>query len=69
MEQIAAWVVDVLHNIDDADLHHHIADDVRELCAGFPVPGQARYRADEGDSDAAQHSVPERESNVVSSPT
>jgi hypothetical protein len=69
MEQIAAWVVNVLHNIDDADLHHRIADDVRELCAHFPVPGQARYRANEGDLDAAQHSVPERPSNAVPSLT
>ena len=69
MEQIATWVVDVLHNIDDADLHHRIADDVRELCAGFPVPGQARYLADEGDPDAAQHSVAERPTNAVPSLT
>jgi len=28
-----------------------IADEVRELCAGFPVPGHARY-ANDGTDDA-----------------
>ncbi len=47
MERIAGWVVDVLREADNADLHTRIADEVRDMCAGFPVPGHARY-ADEG---------------------
>jgi glycine hydroxymethyltransferase len=39
MERIAAWITQVIHNIGDEGLQQRIADEVRELCAGFPVPG------------------------------
>ena len=69
MEQVATWIVQVLRSIEETELHHKIAADVRELCARFPVPGQARYLDKEGDGDAASTSVPQRESNAVASPS
>jgi glycine hydroxymethyltransferase len=42
MERVAGWIVQVLRNIDDQALHHRIEEEVRELCAGFPVPGHSR---------------------------
>lgn len=38
MEQIAAWISDVLHHPDDAARRTRIATAVRDLCARFPVP-------------------------------
>jgi glycine hydroxymethyltransferase len=43
MELIAAWIGQVIHAIDDETLHNRIAEEVRELCAGFPVPGHEGY--------------------------
>lgn len=43
MEQIAAWIGQVIHATDDETLHNRIAEEVRELCAGFPVPGHEGY--------------------------
>lgn len=43
MDRIADWIVQVLHNIKDEDLHHRIAGEVREMCAAFPVPGHEGY--------------------------
>lgn len=43
MERIADWMVQVLYNIDDTDLQRRIADEVREMCASFPVPGHEGY--------------------------
>lgn len=43
MRQIAAWVDQVIAQIDDADLHRRIAEEVRTLCARFPVPGHEGY--------------------------
>jgi glycine hydroxymethyltransferase len=43
MEQIAAWIVQVLETSDDQSLQSRIADEVRELCARYPVPGHERY--------------------------
>lgn len=43
MQRIAGWIVQVLHNIDDADLQQRIAGEVREMCAAFPVPGHEGY--------------------------
>jgi glycine hydroxymethyltransferase len=40
MGRIADWIVQVLHNIGDADLQRRIADEVREMCQGFPVPSE-----------------------------
>ncbi len=39
MDRIADWIVQVLHNTSDEALQRRIADEVRELCAAFPVPG------------------------------
>ena len=44
MERIAEWIVAVLRNIDDLGLHQRIAEEVRSLCANFPVPGHSRLR-------------------------
>ncbi|MDQ5852310.1 MAG: hypothetical protein M3380_09615, partial [Chloroflexota bacterium] len=49
MERIAGWIVQVLRNVDDRQLHERIADEVRSLCAAFPVPGQGRRLPDELD--------------------
>ncbi len=38
-EQVASMVARVLANIDDSALHRQVAAEVRELTAGFPVPG------------------------------
>ncbi len=43
MVQIGNWIAQVLHNLDDSDLHQRIADEVRELCRHFPVPGHEGY--------------------------
>ncbi len=43
MAQIAAWIVQVLETSDDQSLQSRIADEVRDLCARYPVPGHERY--------------------------
>lgn len=43
MVQIGNWIAQVLHNLDDSDLHQRIADEVRDLCSRFPVPGHEGY--------------------------
>jgi len=45
MERIAEWIVAILRDPENTDVQQRIAADVRELCASFPVPGQARYLA------------------------
>ncbi len=49
MERVAGWIVDVLRNIDDTARHQQIEEEVRELCAAFPVPGHSRITGDELD--------------------
>jgi glycine hydroxymethyltransferase len=39
MEQIGAWIGEVLHHADDAPRRLRIAEDVRRLCARYPLPG------------------------------
>jgi glycine hydroxymethyltransferase len=39
MEQVGEWMHQVLSNIDDEELHHKIAGEVKELCQKFPVAG------------------------------
>jgi glycine hydroxymethyltransferase len=39
MEQVGEWMHQVLSNIDDEELHHKIAAEVKELCQKFPVAG------------------------------
>lgn len=43
MGRVADWIAQVLHNLNDRSLQSRIADEVRELCANFPVPGHERY--------------------------
>jgi glycine hydroxymethyltransferase len=44
MQQAADWIAQVLHNADDETLQKRIADEVRELCTRFPVPGHEVYQ-------------------------
>ena len=37
--RVATMVTRVLGNIEDKELHRQVAEDVRELTSGFPVPG------------------------------
>lgn len=53
MERIAGWIVAVLRDIENAEVQHRIAGEVRELCSAFPVPGHARYADDSLDVDVA----------------
>jgi glycine hydroxymethyltransferase len=39
MERIAAWMGEVLHNIDDEATQKRVAEEVRAMCSNFPVPG------------------------------
>jgi glycine hydroxymethyltransferase len=39
MDQIGAWIGEVLHHADDAHRRARIAEDVRRLCGHYPLPG------------------------------
>jgi glycine hydroxymethyltransferase len=43
MEPIAGWIDEVLTHVDDETTARRVADEVRALCAGFPVPGTEGY--------------------------
>jgi glycine hydroxymethyltransferase len=43
MEQVAAWIDEVLTHIDDEATARRVAEEVRALCARFPVPGTEGY--------------------------
>jgi glycine hydroxymethyltransferase len=43
MEQVAAWIDEVIANIDDETTIGRVAEEVRTLCQRFPVPGAAGY--------------------------
>jgi glycine hydroxymethyltransferase len=43
MEQIATWIDEVICHIDDEAVQRRVAEEVRRLCAGFPVPGTEGY--------------------------
>jgi glycine hydroxymethyltransferase len=43
MEQIAIWIDEVISNIDDESVARRVANEVRALCANFPVPGADGY--------------------------
>jgi glycine hydroxymethyltransferase len=43
MARIANWIADVLVDIHNDTLKARIADEVREMCADFPVPGMEAY--------------------------
>jgi glycine hydroxymethyltransferase len=41
MEQIAAWIVEVLEHSGDTERHEAVGAQVKELCQSFPVPSDA----------------------------
>jgi glycine hydroxymethyltransferase len=43
MARIGDWIAQVLHNRKDEALAQRIADEVRRMCAGFPVPGRELF--------------------------
>jgi glycine hydroxymethyltransferase len=43
MEQVAGWIDEVITNIDDQTTARRVAEEVRALCEGFPVPGVDGY--------------------------
>jgi glycine hydroxymethyltransferase len=43
MEQISDWIAQILQNSGDESLQKRIADEVRDMCAQFPVPGHELY--------------------------
>ena len=43
MTRIADWIAQVVHATGDRDLQSRIADQVRAMCADFPVPGHELY--------------------------
>jgi glycine hydroxymethyltransferase len=45
MEQVAAWIDEVIAHIDDTTTHRRVAEEVRTFCADFPVPGVEGYEA------------------------
>jgi glycine hydroxymethyltransferase len=47
MERVASWIVEVLRNVDDEQVHQRVEREVRSLCAGFPVPGHSQLIGDE----------------------
>ncbi|MEL6105645.1 MAG: serine hydroxymethyltransferase [Planctomycetota bacterium] len=38
MRRVGSWIHSALSNHDDSELHQRIHDEIREMCAGFPVP-------------------------------
>jgi glycine hydroxymethyltransferase len=47
MEQIAIWIDEVLTHTDDETTARRVAEEVRTLCAHFPVPGTEGYENEE----------------------
>jgi len=45
MRQVGRLIVEALHARDDAAVHERIRTEVRDLVAGFPVPGLPRDAA------------------------
>jgi glycine hydroxymethyltransferase len=43
MQQVAAWIDEVIAHIDDQTTHRRVAEEVRALCERFPVPGAEGY--------------------------
>jgi glycine hydroxymethyltransferase len=43
MDQIATWIDEVICHIDDEATQRRVAEEVRRLCVGFPVPGTEGY--------------------------
>lgn len=47
MERIAAWIDAVITNIKDDRVQARVAEEIRVLCADFPVPGLEGYPVEE----------------------
>jgi glycine hydroxymethyltransferase len=47
MDQVAALIDEVIRHINDERTLHRVAEQVRELCSGFPVPGAQGYDRDD----------------------
>lgn len=47
MERIALWIDEVISHIDDETTQRRVAEEVRALCTGFPVPGTEGYQEQE----------------------
>ncbi len=45
MRKIGGWIVEALRERDNEQVHERIRGEIRELVAGFPVPGLPRDRA------------------------
>jgi glycine hydroxymethyltransferase len=43
MQRIASWIAQVIYNPSDEDLQRRTAEEVRQLCERFPVPGHEGY--------------------------
>ena len=43
VEQTAIWIDEVISHIDDQTTQRRVAEEVRALCASFPVPGTEGY--------------------------
>jgi glycine hydroxymethyltransferase len=41
MKRLAAWMNEVVAKTDDEALLARVAEEVREMCSGFPPPGIA----------------------------
>ena len=39
MKKIAAWIIEIIRHIDDANVQKKAAEEVAEMCSRFPVPG------------------------------
>jgi glycine hydroxymethyltransferase len=39
MRQVARWIADVLHNLDDQAVRNRVREEVIDLCRQFPLPG------------------------------
>ncbi len=55
MEQIALWIDEVIRNINDEQVIARVHEEVRQLCARFPVPGTEGY--EEPTEALADHGV------------
>ncbi len=67
LERVAEWIVTVLHNVGDTTQYAQIAEEVREMCAGFPVPGHEQLQSDEHEPLPVE--AEERKPGLVASPS
>jgi len=38
MQTIAAWIVKVISHMGDPNVNRQVSEEVRQMCARFPVP-------------------------------